>query len=144
MQWAIYQCLRTIAREEGISPTLHGIADQLNRRGLRTSRGNEFDFKKVGAALNQLGLDRVAIERWKQRARDKADEWNVDPRILYQQLWLEWQRHVATSREAFMPQLVHPDAWIAPWVRDTEPDWRLMHPPPQARLVHLFLGAFDV
>lgn len=141
--WAIYRTLREVAREEGIAPTLGGIADQLNRRGLRTNRGKLFDFRKVGAAFDRLGLDRVAVERWKQQARDHAQEWQVRPESLYHQLWHEWQRHVAVSDDQFFPELVHPHQWIPPWERDPTPDWRMMHPSPQARVVHLFLGAFS-
>lgn len=141
--WSIYQCLRVVARDEGIAPTLAGIADQLNQRGLVTNRGKRFDFRKVGAALEKLGLDRIAVERWKQQARDRAAEWKVPPEQLYRQLWFEWQRHVVTEADPFIPALVRPADWIPPWKRDPEPDWRFMHPPPQARLVHLFLGAFD-
>lgn len=141
--WSIYQTLRLIAREEGIAPTLDGIAKQINRRGLRTNRGNEFDFRKVGAALDRLGLDRVAIERWKQQARDRAHDWGVAPTTLFRQLWLEWQHHASVSVAPFVPHLIHPNEWIPPWQRHEESDWRTMHPPPQARLVHIFLGAFD-
>lgn len=143
LSWSLYNVLRRIAREEGIAPTLTGIADQLNARGMRTNRGKAFDFRKVGAALGRLGLDRVAVERWKQRARDQAMKWQVPPELLYRQLWHEWQAHVATADSAFSPQLVHPDLWIRPTDRDPSLRWRLIHPPPQARLVHLFLGAFE-
>lgn len=141
--WSIYNELRAISREEGLAPTLKGLAAQLNRRGLRTNRGNEFDFKKVGAALSKLGLDRVAVERWKQQARDRAVEWQIAPESLYRQLWFEWQRHVVLSAEPFQPRLLRPDHWIPPWERDNEPNPRVMHPPPQARVVHLFLGPFE-
>ncbi len=143
LSWALYNVLRRIAREEGLAPTLAGIADQLNARGMRTNRRKPFDFRKVGAALSRLGLDRVAVERWKQRARDQANEWQVPPELLYRQIWQEWQAHVATTDCAFSPRLVHPDHWKYPTDRDPDLRWRLIHPPPQARLVHLFLGAFE-
>lgn len=141
-RWSIYNTLRVVAREEGIAPTLKGIAEQLNARGLWTTRGNPFDFRKVGAALDALGLDRVAVERWKQLARDRAQEWGVPPAQLYHQLWMEWQRHVTIRADPFVPRLIHPDEWIPPGSRDESPDWRFISPPPQARFVHLFLGAF--
>lgn len=143
LSWLFYNTLRRVAREEGIAPTLQGIAEQLNRQGLRTNRGNLFDFRKVGAALDQMGVDRVAIRRWKRHAEERAVEWEVPPKELYRQLWFEWQRHVVLHRKPFVPHLVHPSEWVHPSERGEPNDYRFMHPPPQARLAHLFFGAFD-
>jgi hypothetical protein len=140
--FGVYHELRAIAREEGIAPTLAGIAEQLNRRGLRTNRGKLFDFRKVAAALQRLGVDRLSIARWQQQARDKAVEWDVPRGVLRQQLWHEWMFHVAVVDEPFVPKLVHPDEWVAPWIRHPE-HWTSMVTPPQARVVHLFLGPFE-
>ena len=149
LAWLVYKALWDIERNEGIALTLAGIADRLNRRGLRTNRGNLFDFRKVGAVLDKMGLDRVAIQRWKQVARDRASEWKVAPEPLYLQLWFQWQKHVASSQEPFIPALDHPDEWRRKWAMalarqggGTFPvEW--IYPTLQAKLVNLFLGVFE-
>ena len=160
--WEVRRHLIELARSGTLASTLRERADQLNKRGVRTARGNKLDEKKLSIALKQLGADSNKIKALIRSAEDFADTIGVDEAEIFDQLWHEWLYHHTRiliehgvtfyddtdDRYQFVFTPVPPFEWQAkhPMKRDERVKvwwWgRNQVFPPQAQIVYAIFGMF--
>lgn len=158
--WEVRDQLIALAREGVLAKTLRERADQLNARGVRTTRGNLLDSTKLSPALMALGADANSMKLLHNKAIDAADEFGVDPAEMVDQLWHEWLYHhtlimldhgvifEASRRYPFRFNPLPPIQWNKnkPTLRDPRVmNWwhgKRIVIPPQAQLVYALFGMF--
>jgi hypothetical protein len=159
--WEVRDHLIELAKSGELGATLKERARQLNARGVRTTRGNELDERKLGAALKALGADTSRIKGLIVRAEIAAEDFDVDDADMFEQLWHEWLYHHTramlenrsvfdvSNEHLFIFKPEHPKIWRDenhPTKRDprTKVWWYGRTPvlPQQARLVYALFGMF--
>lgn len=159
-KWArsIYAGALTLDRSVKIADlTNDEIAAHLKRPpfNLHAPKGGELTGKNIHKAFARMGVDRSEIKKLRAKAAKAAERFGLDDTtLLVYQLWHEWQRHqaervfvhgleVGSESRPFVFSPVHPDDWVAPWVRDPQPMLSLMGPPPWAKLAQALMGLLD-
>ncbi|MEZ5681483.1 MAG: hypothetical protein R3E14_09330 [Erythrobacter sp.] len=158
--WEVRDQLIALSREGVLGKTLRERAEQLNARGVRSTRGKLLDPQKLSPALIALGADANSVKLLHKKAVDAADEFGVDPAEMVDQLWHEWLYHHtlimieygvtfdANHKHPFRFKPIRPFEWSKnhPGLRDSRvTNWwygKRMVLPPQAQLVYALFGMF--